>query len=117
MSALLDGALVAVGAGVGAPLRFLAAGRLDASGGLPAGTLLVNLVGSFLLGLFAGLALDGAALALLGTGLCGGLTTYSGLAVQTHGLLRTRPLLGLAYAGGTLALGLALCALGFVLAA
>ena len=49
--------LVALGAAVGAPLRFLVAHHFD--GRLPVGTLLVNVTGSAVLGLSAGLALDG----------------------------------------------------------
>ena len=45
--------LVALGAAVGAPLRYVAGQLLD--GRLPRGTILVNWVGSFLLGWFSGL--------------------------------------------------------------
>lgn len=101
--------LVALGAAVGAPLRFLIASRLDREG-LPAGTFVVNVSGSFLLGLLAAAATDGHWLALLGTGFCGGFTTYSAFAVQTHRL----PLLrGAVYAGATVGVSLAACALGF----
>lgn len=100
--------LVALGAAVGAPLRFLAAHLLD--GRWPTGTFLVNAAGSFLLGLFSALALDGQALALLGTGFCGGLTTYSALAVQSHD---RGPVLGTAYAVATVLVAVALCAAGF----
>lgn len=81
--------LVAAGAAVGAPMRFLAAHLLDAArrhdgrSGWPWGTLTVNLLGSFVLGLLVADAVDGRAMALLGTGFCGGLTTYSAFAVQT----------------------------------
>ena len=51
--------LVAAGAAVGAPLRYVAAHLLD--GRLHWGTILVNVVGSFLLGLFSGMALSGDA--------------------------------------------------------
>lgn len=74
--------LVVVGAAPGAVLRYLAGHFLDDR--LPWGTILVNLTGSFLLGLFAGLALGGNTIALLGTGFCGALTTYSSFVVQTH---------------------------------
>lgn len=104
--------LVALGAAVGAPLRFWVGGRLDGAG-WPTGTLLVNVVGSFLLGLLAGLAVDGHTMALLGVGFCGGLTTYSSFAVQTHRLGWRR---GAAYAVATVGLGLAAAALGWVLA-
>jgi CrcB protein len=102
--------LVALGGGVGAVARFLIGRRLDRD--LPVGTLLVNVVGSFLLGLFSGLSLDGRAVALLGTGFCGGLTTYSAFAVQTHALGRR----GTAYAAVTIVVALAACGLGFWLA-
>jgi CrcB protein len=88
--------LVALGAAVGAPLRYLAGHVLDRR--VHWGTLLVNLVGSALLGALAGAAVEGRWLALLGTGFCGGLTTYSALAVQSVQGGRRR---GSAYAVGT----------------
>ena len=74
--------LVAVGAAIGATLRFHVAHRLD--GRFPRGTLLVNVAGSFVLGLLVGAGVSADGLALLGTGFCGGLTTYSAFAVQTR---------------------------------
>ncbi|WP_028644603.1 fluoride efflux transporter FluC [Nocardioides sp. URHA0020] len=106
--------LVALGAAVGAPLRFVVASRYDEPGRLPLGTMLVNVTGSGLLGLLSALALSGHAMALLGTGFCGGFTTYSAFAVQTHGL---GPRRGTAYAAGTIVTALAACAAGFWLAA
>jgi CrcB protein len=100
-------ALVAIGAAVGAALRFVTAHLLDAR--LPWGTLLVNVAGSFLLGLFSGLTLSATTAALLGAGLTGGLTTYSAFAVQTH---ERGFRLGSAYAVVTICLALAACALG-----
>ena len=101
--------LVAVGAAVGATLRFHVAHRLD--GRFPRGTLLVNVAGSFVLGLLVGGGVSADGLALLGTGFCGGLTTYSAFAVQTRdqGSLRS----GAAYAVLTIGLALAACALAF----
>jgi CrcB protein len=75
----------------------------------------INLVGAFSLAvLIESLALRGAdvghrrALRLvLGTGLLGGFTTYSALAVQTDTLVRTgHAAIALTYAVGTVALGL-----------
>jgi len=103
--------LVALGAALGAPLRFAVATALDAER-FPRGTLLVNVAGSFLLGLFVGGGVTGTALAFLGTGFCGGFTTYSAFAVQTHRLGVAR---GAAYAVLTTGLALAACAAGFVL--
>ncbi|GAA4739870.1 fluoride efflux transporter CrcB [Nocardioides endophyticus] len=102
--------LVALGAALGAPLRFLVASTYDRPGGLPVGTMVVNVLGSGLLGAFSAMALSGHAMALLGTGFCGGFTTYSAFAVQTHGL---GPRRGTAYAVVTIAVSLAACALGF----
>jgi CrcB protein len=54
---------------------------------LPLGTLIVNVSGSFVLGLLAGLALSHAgtttAKTVVGTGFCGGLTTWSTAAWET----------------------------------
>nr|WP_232523358.1 CrcB family protein [Nocardioides sp. MAH-18] len=102
--------LVALGAAVGAPLRFVVATRLD--GRLPWGTLVVNVLGSALLGVLSAMSLSEHAGALLATGFCGGFTTYSAFAVQTHDL---GPRQGAAYAGLTVVLSLAACAGGFAL--
>ena len=102
--------LVALGGAVGAALRFTIASRYDEARGFPWGTLVVNVTGSALLGVLSALALSGHATALLGTGFCGGFTTYSAFAVQTHGL---GPRRGTAYAVVTIGLSLAACALAF----
>lgn len=106
--------LVALGAAMGAPLRFWVGHHLDHHDGFPAGTLLVNVVGSTLLGALTALSLSGSLLALLGVGFCGGLTTYSAFAVRTHERGWSR---GSQYAVLTLALSLGGCAAGFALAA
>ena len=104
--------LVAAGAAVGAPVRYVTAHLLD--GRLHWGTITVNLAGSFLLGLFSGMALSGNTIALLGTGFCGGLTTYSAFAVQSHDL---GPREGSVTVALTVVPALALCFLGFWLGA
>ena len=104
--------LVALGAAVGAPLRYAVAHLLD--GRLPWGTILVNVGGSFLLGLFSGMALSGAEIAMLGTGFCGALTTFSAFAVQAHDL---GPRKGAAAVGLTVVPALAMCFAGFWLGA
>jgi CrcB protein len=78
--------LVALGAAVGAPLRLLAGHHLDRPHGSYIahwGTLVVNLLGSALLGWLVGHGVDGRPLLLLGTGFCGAFTTYSAVAVQS----------------------------------
>lgn len=102
--------LVALGAAVGAPLRYWLAVRVDRDR-RPWGIWLANLSGSALLGLLVGLGVDGHAFALLGVGFCGAFTTYSTFAVQTVGLgVRG----GALYALGTVAGSLTGCALGYV---
>jgi CrcB protein len=103
---------VALGAALGAPLRYAVGRILD--GRLPWGTILVNVAGSFLLGVFSGMALSSDALAFLGAGFCGALTTYSAFAVQTHD---RGPRLGALNVLLTVPVALAACALGFSLAA
>jgi len=93
--------LVALGAALGAPLRFVVERQLASS--YPWGTWIVNVVGSAVLGVLAGYvstladAASAAALvALVGTGFCGALTTFGGFAAQV---------LDLAAAPGAAALG------------
>ena len=104
--------MVALGGAVGAVLRYVAGHLLDDR--LHWGTILVNVVGSFLLGVFSGLALGDDAAALLGVGLAGALTTYSAFAVQTHDAGVRRGTLVVLL---TVPIAVAACALGFVLAA
>ena len=83
--------LIALGAAVGAPLRYLVDRAVQARFGsaFPWGTLTVNVAGSLLLGVLAGLPVGPALGALLGTGLCGALTTYSTFGYETLRLART----------------------------
>jgi CrcB protein len=88
--------LVVLGAVVGAPLRYLTDRAVQARHDslFPWGTFAVNITGSLILGLLAGgttaHAVPGTAVALLGTGLCGALTTYSTFGYETIRLLEQR---------------------------
>ncbi|TMM42589.1 MAG: fluoride efflux transporter CrcB [Actinobacteria bacterium] len=88
--------LVALGAAVGAPLRYLVDRAVQSrhDSVFPWGTFAVNVAGSYLLGLLvrgaAGHAVPGSLIALLGTGLCGALTTYSTFGYETIRLLEER---------------------------
>ncbi|OJF14039.1 fluoride efflux transporter FluC [Couchioplanes caeruleus] len=109
--------LVALGAAVGAPLRYLTdryvRARRDSP--FPWGTLIVNVAGSLLLGFLVGLPVGPALAALVGTGFCGALTTYSTFGFETWGLARTghRFLAG-AYALGSVLAGLGAASIGYL---
>lgn len=82
--------LVGVGllGGVGSALRFLLDGAVTQKvrRPFPYGTLAVNLSGSLVLGVLAGLALGHDAARLLAVGLIGGYTTFSTWMLETHRL-------------------------------
>lgn len=76
---------LAVAGGAGAGLRYVVDRLIPTRDGFPFGILLVNVSGSFVLGVITGL---GTALApetalVLGVGLLGGYTTFSTVSVET----------------------------------
>jgi CrcB protein len=89
-------ALVALGGALGSVLRFLVAQAAVAWMGpaFPWGTLAVNLVGSFLIGLVQSLATESLVISeearlFLATGVMGGLTTYSAFSYESVRLAET----------------------------
>lgn len=80
---------IAAGGAIGAPLRYLIDGRITAAvtdAGLrrfPWGLLAVNALGSVLIGV-AYVMFEGPWRALVATGACGALTTYSSYALFVH---------------------------------
>ena len=89
-------ALVALAGGLGAAVRYVVDGLVRARAGasLPWGTAVINVSGSFALGLVVGLVsrgtLDATWLAIAGTGFLGGLTTFSTASFETVRLLQDR---------------------------
>ncbi|MEV5015646.1 fluoride efflux transporter CrcB [Streptomyces sp. NPDC053780] len=87
--------LVVVGGMAGAPLRYLTDRAVQSRHGsaFPWGTFTVNVAGSLVLGTVTGATLAGAVGSdlrlLLGTGLCGALTTYSTFSYETLRLTET----------------------------
>ncbi len=112
--------LVAVGAAIGAPLRYLVDRFIQARHDslFPWGTFTVNLCGCLVLGALAGAcALPGWAATLSGTGFCGALTTYSTFGYETVRLMQERArLVAAANVVASLAGGLAAAYLGWGLA-
>ena len=109
--------LLAVGilGGLGAIARALVAAAVDrrAPGAFPTGILAVNLGGTFLAGLLAGIALAHDADVLLAGGLLGAYTTFSTWVFDSERLARAgRPAVAVANIAGSLALGLAAVWLG-----
>jgi len=87
---------IAVAGALGAPVRYLLDGFVqDRSVGVfPRGTFVINVTGSFVLGVVAGLALYHAFPAtpklVLGTGFCGAYTTFSTFTYETVRLAEER---------------------------
>ncbi|RRO19463.1 fluoride efflux transporter CrcB [Saccharopolyspora rhizosphaerae] len=83
---------VALGAAVGAPLRYLVDRAVQSRHGsvFPWGTLTVNVAGSLVLGFLVALPTAPAVFAVAGTGFCGALTTYSTFSYETWRLARER---------------------------
>ncbi len=114
---------VLAGGMLGAPARYLVDRAVQArhDSVFPWGTYAVNMGGSALLGFLLGaqhhLGLPSAVFALLGTGFCGGLTTFSTFGYETLRLLEDG---AIGEAGinviGSLAVGVLLAWLGFRLA-
>jgi CrcB protein len=77
--------LIAVGAAVGAPARYLTDRAIQSRHDtvFPWGTLSVNLLACLLLGVLAGAAVSRPVTDLLGTGFCGALSTYSTFSYET----------------------------------
>jgi CrcB protein len=112
---------VFVGAAVGAPLRYLTDRSVQSKHDslFPWGTLAVNVTGCLVLGVLAGLGtgLPSPLLALLGTGLCGALTTYSTFSFETMRLWEQRArFYAVANVAISLVAGLGAVLLGYTLA-
>jgi fluoride exporter len=114
MKPLVTYLVIAIGSALGGLARYgcglLAVALWGAA--FPWGTLIINIVGSFVIGGFATLTgPDGRVyVAPLGrqfvmVGLCGGYTTFSSFSLETFGLLQRQPVAGASY----IALSLVLC--------
>ena len=106
--------IVFIGAGIGGALRHgvnVSAGRLFGLG-FPYGTLIVNVFGSFVMGLFAGYFLFRPGVSqhvrlFLTTGILGGFTTFSSFSLDTALLIERHAYwMATAYVAGSIVAGL-----------
>jgi CrcB protein len=106
---------IALGSALGGMARYWCAGFVGARLGneFPWGTVLINVLGSFVIGFFATLSgPDGRLLVgdnirlFVMVGLCGGYTTFSAFSLQTLDLIRAG---NLPAAGGNIAASVILC--------
>jgi CrcB protein len=113
-----------IGGAIGAPAR-LAVDELVQrrnAGVFPWGTLVINVTGSFVLGVLTGLVLyhglGEVPRALIGTGFCGAYTTFSTFSYETVRLVEEGSVgAAVRNVAGSVAAGLAAAALGLVLVA
>ena len=123
MNPAVIAALVAVSGGVGAVARFVLDGTLRTRLRwiVPAGTMIINVSGSLLLGLLTGIVLFHAVptdwRVVLGTGFLGGYTTFSTASFETARLVIERKGVASVLNGlGMLVLTVLAAAAGFALA-
>lgn len=118
--------IVGIGSAIGGVARY-ASGILSVilwGTGFPWGTIIINIIGSFVIGAFATLTgPDGRILVgaqgrrFVMVGLCGGYTTFSSFSLETLDLVRSgRPLAAGANVGLSLMLCLAAVAIGHLIA-
>ena len=111
----------AAAGGVGAGLRYIVDVLVvaDKPGRLTSGILVVNITGSFALGVLTGLGaslVDGEAAWIVGVGLLGGYTTFSTVSMESVLLIRSgEQRRGWLNAAGTLVLGVAAAAAGLAI--
>ncbi|WP_228389390.1 fluoride efflux transporter FluC [Cumulibacter manganitolerans] len=118
-------ALVAAGGGIGTGLRETLSLAMPPVAGIPFTTCAINVAGAFILGLLLETLVASGEDAgvrrtirlFAGTGLLGGFTTYSALATDTVLLIKNAPLIGVAYALGTILFGAAATAAGIAIGA
>ena len=84
---------VALGGGVGAMMRY-AISSLPHKGEFPIWTLIVNMIGAFMIGLISGMAVkkgwSDQTVLFLKTGMCGGFTTFSTFSLESYQLIQSQ---------------------------
>jgi fluoride exporter len=116
-------AYIAVGSVIGGVSRFLLQQFIQRKAGsvFPYGTLLVNLLGCFIIGIVVGLAGKGSLMSaqtriFWATGICGGFTTFSSFINESHSMLQDGEFLNtFTYIAVSIVAGLLATALGILL--
>ena len=114
--------LVFVGGGFGSVLRFVIGKLLHKpTWEIPLGTLAINVVGSFIIGIVLGIAIKNNShynnfSLLLATGFCGGFTTFSAFTYENYTFLKNGDFMNFAlYTIGSIVLGIIAVLLGLFL--
>jgi len=110
--------LVGLGGGIGSMLRY-ATGLLINTKIFPYSTLLVNILGSFVIGIIFALSIKEQSIAahwklFVATGICGGFTTFSAFSLENMGLLQSGKYgMAFTYIALSILLGIAATFLGY----
>lgn len=113
--------LVFLGGGLGSSLRYLVSKYLNDNATIPQGTLVVNVLGSFILGLALGWLIKQNMLGhplyfLLAVGFCGGFTTFSSFSFENFNLIKSGDYISFSvYFLGSIVLGIISVFLGMLL--
>ena len=113
--------LVFLGGGLGSSLRYLLSKYLNDGGVIPQGTLVVNVLGSFLLGLALGWfikqdMLNHQLYFLVAIGFCGGFTTFSTFSFENFNMIKSGDYISFSiYFLGSIILGIFAIFLGIML--
>ncbi len=112
--------LVGLGGGIGSVLRY-AGSLLFSARFFPYGTLAVNIIGSFIIGIVLALSIKNDVFAtnwklFLATGICGGFTTFSAFSMENLQLLQSgKYSIALSYTLSSIVMGIAAAWAGFKL--
>ena len=110
--------LVGLGGGIGSIMRY-ACSLVISSTYYPFATLIVNILGSLIIGLIAGISYKNETFLVswklfLATGICGGFTTFSAFSIENLQFLQNgKYLQGLTYITGSIVLGITAAWVGY----
>jgi len=112
---LLELVIIGIGGFIGAVIRYFLSRKMNDSGNMPIGTLVVNLAGAFLIGLVFGLELTRVWTMFYISGLAGALTTFSTMNKEIIQLWYVSKKNAVYYLVATYFFGLSLTSIGFII--